>query len=249
MSIEPAIMLFAGIVFIAYAVQNAVGFGALLVCITLGSHLLDIRQIMTLAIPLSMLQSGFIVWRDRASIDARLLLRRIMPLMSVGLVLGFVVARDLRDTHLRVVFAGLVIVLAIYELWRLRPPSDEDTPPRPPPRLASVAAIFGAGIAHGIYAAGGPLLVYAVGREGLDKHRFRATLSAVWVGLNTLLISGFVMEGRYTTDTGRDIVVLLAVLPFGLWIGDLIHQRVPERPFKITVFILLIAGAASLIVR
>ncbi|MEM7153918.1 MAG: sulfite exporter TauE/SafE family protein [Myxococcota bacterium] len=245
---EPAILLFAGIVFLAYAVQNAVGFGALLVCITLGSHLLEIRDIITMALPLSMLQSGAIVWRDRATIDRPLLLRRILPLMTIGVAIGFFVSREVEATDLRTVFAGLVIVLAVRELWmmaRARAEADHG----PPPRVLSIAAIFGAGLVHGLYATGGPLLVYAVGREGLDKRRFRSTLSAVWVGLNTLLISGFLLEGRYTEGTAKSMIVLLIALPFGFFAGDLIHRKIPERPFKATVFGLLIVAAGSLLFR
>lgn len=245
---EPAILLFAGIIILAYAVQNAVGFGALLVCITLGSHLLEIRDIITMALPLSMLQSGWIVWRDRATIDRELLLRRILPLMVVGVALGFFASRELGATDLRTAFAALVIVLAVRELWMMFRAGDADEH-GPPPRVLSIAAIFGAGLVHGLYATGGPLLVYAVGREGLDKQRFRSTLSAVWVGLNTLLISGFVLEGRYTPDTGLNMVVLVVALPFGVLAGELIHRRIPERPFKATVFGLLIVAAVSLLFR
>ena len=247
MTIEPTIALFAGIIFIAYAVQNAVGFGALLVCVTLGMHLLEIREIITLAIPLSMLQSGIVVWRDRSAIARGLLFRRILPLMSLGLVLGFVLARDLRGNVLRTVFAGLVIALALRELWILWRSSKAPGSQRRPPRVLSVGAIFGAGILHGLYAAGGPMLVYAVGREELDKRQFRATLSAVWVGLNTLLIGGFVLEGRYTSATLRSMTILLIALPFGLLAGELIHRRVAERPFKAGVYGLLIVAAASLL--
>ncbi|MCA9712531.1 MAG: TSUP family transporter, partial [Myxococcales bacterium] len=201
-------MLFAGIVLLAHAVQHAVGFGAMLVSITVGAHLLDLRQIITLSIPLALVQAGAVVWRDRAAVARPLLLRRILPLMSLGLLLGFFAAGQVRGDALRSVFAGLVIVLAsreLWVLWRERAGSRSD---RPPPRALSIAALFGAGVVHGLYATGGPLLVYAVGREPLDKRGFRATLSAVWLGLNALLIGGFIFEGRYTLDTLRPLVVL-----------------------------------------
>lgn len=252
MTIEPAIALFIGIVVIAFAVQQAVGFGAALVCVTVGSHLLDIRLIITLTIPLALLQAGYVVIRDRDAIAGRLLLRRILPLMTMGLAVGFVMAGQLHSTELRAALAVLVIVLAARELWVLRRAAEaslESPAARPPPRSLSIAATLGAGVMHGLYAAGGPLLVYAIGREDLDKRRFRATVSAVWVGLNALLIAGFALEDRYTASTTSTLVLVFMGLPFGLLLGELIHRRIAERPFKISVYAVLIVAAGSLLVH
>jgi hypothetical protein len=48
---------------------------------------------------------------------------------------------------------------------------------------------MGAGLVHGMYTTGGPLLVYALGREGLSKHVFRSTVTAVWLVFNVGLRS------------------------------------------------------------
>ncbi len=246
MTIETSMLSFAGIVFAAYTLQTAVGFGAMLVCLTLAAHQLDVREIIVLALPLSMLQSGVVAWRGRAAIDVRFLLGRILPFMGLGLVVGYLASREVHDTMLRTAFAGLVIVLASRELWVLLRRQSEHSPPS---RLASIAALLGAGVTHGLYAVGGPLLVYALGRENLDKQAFRATVSAIWIGLNTLLISGFVIEGLYTPARLQDLAILLAVLPFAFLLGDLLHRRIPERPFRVIVFALLIVAATSLLLR
>jgi uncharacterized membrane protein YfcA len=245
-NIELALIGFAFIVFAGYAVQTVTGFGSMLVCVTLGAHLLDIRELITLAVPISILQTAYIAIRHRKTIDYRLLLRRILPLMGIGLGVGYFAFRDTESSWLRIAFAVMVLVLAVRELWVLRKGKGE---PRKNPPAASIAAMIGAGVIHGIYATGGPLLVYAVGREGLDKHAFRSTLSAVWLVLNIALVTGFLFDGRYDVATSYDLLVLLPAVPLGIAVGEWLHRRVDEVRFKTTVFILLILAAISLLAR
>ena len=244
MSVDPALLGFAVVVFAGYAVQTVSGFGSMLVCVTFGAHLLDLRDLITLAVPVSLVQTLYIAVRHRDGIEWRLLRRRVLPLMTVGLAIGYAVFAQVAGSGLKTAFALMVLVLAARELWLLRAATGAA---RKVPVAASVAAIFGAGVIHGVYATGGPLLVYALGREGLDKHRFRSTLTAVWVVLTVFLVVGFSWEGRYTSSTALDLLVLLPAVPLGILVGEWLHHRVEERPFKAIVFVLLIAAAVSLL--
>jgi len=99
--------------------------------------------------------------------------------------------------------------------------------------------MFGAGIIHGIYASGGPMLVYAIGREGLAKKVFRSTLSMVWILLNVILVTRFMLAGDYDQEVALDVLLLVPA----------VHHKVDERTFKLAVLALLMAAAISLIVR
>lgn len=247
MSLEILLAL-AVVVFLAYAVQTVTGFGSMLLCVTFGAHLLDIQTLVTLAVPISLIQTGYIALRHRRFIEWPLLLRRVLPLMGVGLAAGLVAQGALGgDPLLRYAFGAMVFVLAARELWVLHGSTVTDRAKAPP--AASMAAMLGAGVIHGIYATGGPLLVYAVGREDLDKHRFRATLSMVWLVLGLALAAAFLGEGRYDLATGLDILVLLPAVPLGIVLGEWLHAKVEERRFKTTVFALLIAASVSLLLR
>lgn len=251
--IEPTLLSFAGVVFLAYAVQTVTGFGSMLLCVTFGAHLLVVRDLLTLAVPISLLQAGYIVVRHGGAIERPLLLRRVLPLMGAGLGLGFLAFHTnlIGGPWLVRGFGLLVLGLAARELWRLRRPAGEEQPaPKAPPSpVAAFGAMLGAGVIHGIYATGGPLLVYALGREELDKHQFRSTLAAVWLTLNAALLIGFLSEGRYGAGTGQQLLVLLPAVPLGIVLGEWLHARVDERRFKLTVFSLLIAAALSLLLR
>ncbi|MGB8330318.1 MAG: sulfite exporter TauE/SafE family protein [Polyangiales bacterium] len=247
MTIDLAFLAFALIVVAAYAVQTATGFGATLICVTLGAHLIGLEQVVRLVVPISFLQTGYIVMRHRDAIDWRLLLQRVLPLMGLGMGLAFYLLRQVGGPWLGLTFGLIVLSLASRDLRRLR--VDSAAPDRPVSKSASVGALIAAGVIHGIYASGGPMVVYALGREGLSKKVFRSTLSTVWIVLNTILIVRFVTAGDYDQDALLDVLMLAPTVPFGILLGEWIHHKVDERSFKMAVLVLLIAAAISLLVR
>ena len=247
MTIEPAFLLFALVVVAAYVVQTATGFGAMLVCLTFGAQLIDLQEVILLMVPLSFLQTGYIVIRHRDGIEWGLLLKRVLPLMALGMGLAFLLLTKVSGPWLGLAFGWMVLALSARDLHLLRAanPALDKRISRP----ASAAALLGAGVIHGIYAAGGPMLVYAVGREGLSKKAFRSTLSMVWIALNVILVSRFLVAGDYDQEIALDILVLVPTVPLGILIGEWVHHKVDERRFRMAVLALLIAAAISLIVR
>lgn len=250
MSVEPALFLLLAVVFVGYGVQTVAGFGAALLCMTAGAHFFEIPELVALLVPISLVQNSYVAIRHRQGIEWSLLLRRVLPLMGLGLVGGFLVARAVEGDWLRIAFGTMVLLLATRELyWLHRASRDPVSLTRTNPRGATFLAMLGAGVVHGIYATGGPLLVYAIGREGLDKYRFRSTVTTVWLVLNSILGSAFLFEGRYDASTALDLLVLLPGVPLGIVVGEWLHRKVDERRFKITVFALLVGAALALLFR
>ena len=105
----------------------------------------------------------------------------------------------------------------------------------------------GAGIIHGIYATGGPLLVYALGREDLGKAVFRSTLTLVWLVFSVVLIAAFGLEGRYDAEVMTTVLWLIPAVPVGIVAGEWLHDRVEERRFKRLIFGLLMLASLSLL--
>jgi uncharacterized membrane protein YfcA len=246
-TIELVFVLFALIVVAAYAVQTAIGFGSTLICVTFGAHLIGLQEVIHLVVPISFLQTGYIVIRHHDGIHWALLLKRVLPLMAIGMAIAFVLLARISGPWLGLAFGVMVLVLSARDLHRLR--AGDAILEEPISRPASVAALFGAGVVHGIYASGGPMLVYAIGREGLSKKVFRSTLCMVWIVLNSILVTRFVLTGEYDQAVAIDVLLLVPTVPLGVLIGEWVHHKVDERTFKAAVLVLLIAAAISLIVR
>lgn len=228
----------------AYGIQTAAGFGAGLVLITLGVNFIELPTLLALALPLSVFQTAWVTTRYWRDVDARVLLRKVLPVMGTGVALGYVVAARVGQSAVVKQLLGVfIIALASRELWRLH----RRAQPVQGGRWVSAAAIFSAGLVHGVYATGGPLLVYGLGREDLDRARFRATITTVWLVLNVILVATFAMEGRYTREVLTQLGLMLVGIPFGIVAGERVFARLDERTFRWGVYgLLLLAGVPLL---
>ncbi len=93
------------------------------------------------------------------------------------------------------------------------------------------------------------MLVYVLGRELHDKARFRATLSAIWLVLNGLLVANLVSAGDLGERSLANSAVLLLSLAGGLVLGERAHARIDEARFRVAVYALLLLAGSSLLVR
>ena len=238
---------------LAFVVEATAGFGATIVTVTLAAYFMPIEDVLAAMLPANVLLSAYLTLKYRKSIDTRVLLRRVLAWMAPGMLIGMLpillpqLAALRQQGVIRTIFAAFVVVLAASELWRARSAKPADARPLPAPLAA--LALVGAGVVHGLFACGGPMLVYVVGRELTDKARFRATLSAVWLMLNAVLVSTYVAEGTINRTSLQGSAVMLGSLAAGLVIGEWVHQRLSVERFRLAVFTLLLFAGSALFVR
>lgn len=238
----------AFIVFVAFAVEAMAGFGATVVSVTLASQLMPIPEVLARLIPVNLLLSAYLVARHRGDVAWEVVLRAGVGIMGAGVLIGIAVSRVGDPTWLKLVFAALVVLLSAVELVRLARASDSATAsPLTTPRR--VFALVAAGVVHGVFACGGPLLVYVLGREMANKARFRATLSAIWLLLNGAVVTNLVASGELGVRSLRASALLLVSLIIGAAVGEWGHARLPERRFRFAVFGLLFFAGTALLVR
>ncbi|MBM4357012.1 MAG: sulfite exporter TauE/SafE family protein [Deltaproteobacteria bacterium] len=236
------------IVFAAFAVEAMAGFGATVISVTLASHLMPIPEVLARLVPVNVLLSAYLVLRHRRDVAWEVVLRAGLGTMGAGVLLGIALGRLGEPSWLKVAFAAFVVGLSLLELLRMfRSTEQAGTTPLPTPKRT--VALLAAGVIHGVFACGGPLLVYVLGREMAEKARFRATLSAIWLLLNGAVLANLLVTGELGAASLRASGVLLASLVAGAAVGEWGHDRMPERRFRITVFGLLLAAGASLLAR
>ncbi|MDG9923891.1 MULTISPECIES: sulfite exporter TauE/SafE family protein [unclassified Pseudomonas] len=229
-------------ILLAYTLEAVTGFGSIVIALSLGALLLPIEQLLPVLVPLNIGMTGYLVWRHRAQIDRRLLLGTILPGMVVGTALGYLLLPYLDAALLKRGFGVLILWFAGRELWRLRHAAALPVRPQWLTRLLTL----GAGISHGLFASGGPLLVYGLAGTTLDKARFRATLVSVWFTLNSLLTAAFLVDGRLQPALPQ-VLAYAPLLLVGLWLGERLHQRFDERHFRIAIYALLLVTGTLLL--
>lgn len=240
----PTIAALALVVLIAFTVETAIGFGATVVTVALGSFVTPIEALLPAYVPVNMLLSLYIAARYRRDVDRRLLFGRIAPLMGLGMPAGILLFRNLGSARLQLAFGVFVVTLAIVELLRPR-----EAPARPIAAPIAAALLIASGVIHGVFGTGGPLTVYVTGRSMADKARFRATLSTLWLVLNVFLVGSYVTGGQLRAGTPLVSAVLIPPLLLGMLLGERAHRRVPEEAFRRLVFVMLLGAGAMLALR
>lgn len=239
---DPRFWAFAGVVALAFAAEATTGFGATVIALALGLHLFPLRELLPVFVPLGLFMSSWLVLRGRAHVDRRLLLRRILPWMGLGLAAGLTVFERASHELLGRAFGLFVVTLAAVELWRLVRASTAARAVSPP---AATAALLGAGVMHGMFSTGGPLLVWAMGRSLPEKRAFRATLSCVWLVLGSALTTAYAVNGHLDGRSLRATAALLPVLGLAIAAGEWAHRRLDEQRFRVIVYALLLASGTS----
>ncbi|MBM4342101.1 MAG: TSUP family transporter [Deltaproteobacteria bacterium] len=234
--------LFA-VVALAFAAEALTGFGGTVITVTLGAQFLPLDALLPLYVPVNLLLSLWISVRDRGHVSQALLTRTMLPAIGAGMVVGLVVYRVAPPgPWLVLAYAVLVAVLAALELVR-------GSSAKAPSPVAHWAGLVGGGVVHGLYGSGGPLIVWATSRQLQDKSALRATLSALWLVLGTVLVAQYASLGQLDGRTLRGSAALLPCLVLGKWIGHSAHQRIAPEPFRRLLHWLLLGAALSLLVR
>lgn len=244
-----ALAALAAVVLAAFTVETALGFGATVVTVALGSFVAPIEVILPAFVPVNIALSLVLAVRNRRDIDRRILFRRIAPLMGLGLPAGMFLFHSLGSRRLRLAFGVFVALLSSIELARVARRREGEESARGPGPVASTFLLFLAGVIHGVFVTGGPLVVYVTGRELSGKARFRATLSGLWLVLNIALVTSYVLSGRIDGGSLFTSLALIPPLLAGMALGERAHHRVPEESFRACVFVLLFCAGALLAAR
>jgi uncharacterized membrane protein YfcA len=219
-------MILFAIALLAFSVEGTLGFGSTVIMVTLGAQFVALDVLLPAFIPISMALSLALVRRP----IAWSVLKRMAPLLAIGIAAGIAIGRFADPSALLVAFGLFVTILATWKLagraalW-----------PRP-------LLILG-GVVHGLFGTGGPLIVYAVRTEIPDKTIFRSTLAVVWLALNTALLASM-----HRLPSIHSAWIAAALLP-GLVVGHWLHRRLDATRFERAVWLLLLVAGAVLALR
>lgn len=241
---QPTVTILGPILVLATATQSLTGFGFVVVGMTIAAHFFAVEQLVPIMVLISTILNVYLVGRHWREADFRLLLRQVLPLMLLGIAVGTAIFPFIRDLALKEVLGLIVAGCAGRELYLLL---RDDRNDREISRLQAGIWQFMAGITHSVFAAGGPMLVYSLGRTEMSKAEFRATLCVVWLTLNTTLTTVFAINGRMTWSDVVLTAYLAPALPLGIIAGHWLHSRISERHFRLFVYCMLTASGLALV--
>jgi hypothetical protein len=227
------ILLLAVIVMLAYTAQSITGFGSTIIAVTLGAFWFPLPILIPALVILDIGVNAFLAARFHSDANYSILFKRILPFMALGAIPGLFLFHYLDGPYLKILFSCFVIILSIRELT-LRDIRAVGLPP-----LVEKSFFLTAGMIHGMYASGGPLLVYGLGKQLGRKGAVRTTLALLW------LIISLIMTGYYTCKSILEIqsIMLAGIMVVPVVLGTVtglhLHNRMDDRAFRRLLFVFL----------
>ncbi len=154
-------ILLALIVLFSYTIHALSGFGSLLIAITLGLHLYPADELLPIIVPVDVLLNLYLVIKYRHLIERRLLVRRILPFMGIGLIIGILLFNYLHNNIIKIMYACFILLVSVRELYLLYK-KEQDC--RKLSRVEEAAWLMLGGLIKGVFGSGGPPLVYVAGK-------------------------------------------------------------------------------------
>jgi hypothetical protein len=246
--IDPLDLILGGIVAFAYFVGATTGFGAAIIVLTFAVHFFPITYLVPVVVPLNLLLSFYLSFRHYKNQDRRLLLRTILPMTCIGMPIGFAIFNWAHSENIKQAFGFFVLAIGLFEVVRfLR--SKDDISMGLMTRTQTAFWLISGGIIQGMWVAGGPLVAYWAGRNIDNKATFRATLAGLWVLLNSILLVSHLATGTINLETAKGSAFLFPFVFIGLIAGEWMHEKLPEKAFRVVVYLILVFAGASILIR
>ncbi len=162
--------------------------------------------------------------------------------VGIGFGLGFLLPREFADNVYITKAYGMFILLFAVMCFFFN--MDEV---KIPTWVLCIGLIF-AGVLHQLFVSGGPLVVIYARLRFKDKNAFRATLSAMWVILNSILLGEHIAWGLWSWHLVLLLGLGIAVSFAATFIGKAVVKKINANLFmKITYVLLFISGFSLLV--
>jgi uncharacterized membrane protein YfcA len=238
----PALLVAGVAIALAYTIFGMTGFGSAIVAMPLLTQVMPLHR----AVPIMLicdLVSGMLLGASSRSAVHMPELRRVVPWMLLGMLLGLGLLMSVPERPLLILLGSGVLV---YSIWRLRA-SDIFRPLGP--GWAIPLGIGGGGFTA-MFGTGGPLYtIYLAGRLQ-DRNELRATVGTL------IMLTGLT---RLVMFTATGLLLEPAVLALAVWLlpcglaglrtGTWLRHRIRPAHISRLLWTVLLVGSISLLAR
>lgn len=230
----------AGFVVLAFGVAvgasltAAAGFGFSLLTMPLMAFVIGPKEAVVLSSIMSLGSNATVAWRSRADVERGVAGRLFLGAL-LGMPVGVVVLSRLAAEPLQILIGVAVLASATVLALGIKL--------RRPHTPADVGAGFMSGMFKTSVGISGPPIVILLQGRGLAKTAFRATSTAVVVAVNVVSMVLFAVVGEFDRVVLVAALVSLPALPLGYWLGNRVHDRLPEERFRTLVLVMVTVSA------
>ena len=191
--------------------------------------------------------SGIYVFAgNRQNVD-RPVLQKILLIMGGGVIAGIIVKSfvNIEARWLYVLLGIFVCAVAVFGLFAKK--TEEKTESRN--NIKDYCLLLTAGIVHGIFVCGGPLVITYLTKCLPDKTKFRATISTVWIIFNGVILISDIIAGAFTAPVLLQLCFSTPFLFAGMYIGSILVQKMDQSFFMKLTYVLLLLSGLSLLIK
>ncbi len=231
-------ILFYLIVFVSNIIQAITGFAGTMIAMPPTILLIGVNEARATLNLFALIVSVFVVCSNFKSIDIKILIR-IVAFMGIGLLIGNFINDHVNLDILLTIYGIFILAFGIYKMFSKKELKVN--------KVVAITILLLAGIMHALFVSGGALLVIYAAQIFDDKNTFRATLSCVWVVLNSVLLIEHVSLQYFSQQVLEYSIFGLIALAFAIVVGNILQKKVSKALFlKISYVLLAINGCTLL---
>jgi uncharacterized membrane protein YfcA len=239
-------LLFYIVIFTANIFQGITGFAGTVLAMPASLFLVGYAVAKPILNVFGFLSGIYVFAGNKKHVETKVL-TRILCIMGIG-VIGGIIVKSLVDIHARWLYILLGIFVCIVACYGLFGRKKEAEGISSSSRLLDGGLLLTAGLVHGIFVCGGPLVITYLTKNLPDKTKFRATISTVWIVFNGIIMISDLVSGTFTLPVIQQLFIALPFLLGGMYAGSKLVQKMDQSFFmKLTYVLLLISGLSLLI--
>lgn len=232
-------VLFVLVVFCAYTVEGITGFAGTMLAMPVSMMIIGVREAKLALNIVTLMVSVLICIKTHKHINVKELIKIIL-LMLIGLVIGLWMFQVLPVSGLAYIYGIFIVIIAIRGLFVKQQKNHT--------KIVLIGIVLLAGVVHGLFLSGGSLLVIYAVIVLKDKSVIRATLTPVWLVLNTIILVQDIYFKRFTPHVVLLLVWCVIPIVAAVFLGDWLHKKVSQQFFVKLTYALLILSGLSLII-
>jgi hypothetical protein len=229
------------IIFVAALVRSAFGFGDALVGMPLLALVVPIRAATPLMALVGPTIAVLMLARSWRRVDFRSTAVLIVSTLA-GIPFGLYALKSVREGLIDIVLAGVIILFALYSLFR--PEVRRLKSARSAPAFGFAAGVLGAATNSN-----GPPVVFYGALRGWPPESFRATLQGYFILTGPAILIGQAAAGFLTARVWRAYLYSLPLIAIAVWAGHGLGRRLPAARFYRWIYGLLLAAGLGLVLK
>lgn len=192
---------------------------------------------------------GSVCWKE---------LKKIVAVMAAGIIGGILIKGLFagKEQILYKILGVFIIFLSVQGIYTLKKGDGKDgkkaafaAQERVKDSPALYLLLVLAGIVHGIFVSGGPLLIGYLTKKIPNKVSFRATISTVWIFLNGMILADDIRMGLWNAELVKTQMISIPFLLAGMFIGAKLYARMSQKLFMMITYLLLFISGVLLLVK